>query len=558
MKEQNVECGVIDKIKKGLPASPSFIASISKITPKAKGTVLDLTDENNSSIKAIIEGKYEADIGSTIKITSYHLKIVDGTKLLIITAHEKTPNSKKPENKKEKTQPVEESKIPPKVLPSNDTSTMNPYTPIKDINMNSKQFTIKGKVIEKYPIKQYKNEKGEGSLLKFDVADETSSIEVICFNEMAHKFDSVQKGGIYCIKNGCIMQSNKFYSNTKSDFKIKLDKCSEVTQSQTDIKVIKQKCNFKSAAEITLKDCGQINVIGIVSEVYDAANITSKTGKSLCKRVIMLTDESNKKLEVTLWDKQAQDEEFTVNSVVAFRNAIGSIYNQKLTIKIVQTTTIIRDPDDDRKAELDKYASTLSSVKTEKIFQGYTPKSYSNSRVTIQKLKALSESKGADEEDKNYYSVIAEVENISKKKPFYNGCSMCQKKVNLEGLKYKCEKCNKFIDKPIAIYFLGVRIFDYTGVIFVNLFNEKAANLLHIPAEKIKDLYDSNKESEAMALLERVKCEQYNFIINTKRLSLSYNSTEQITYNVARIESVDYKAENELLINDIQSLLKKQ
>lgn len=64
---------------------------------------------------------------------------------------------------------------------------------------------------------------------------------------------------------------------------------------------------------------GHVDVIGVAQNVSDITEITTKVGKQLRKRDLMLVDRSEMGVKLTLWGKQAETFEADENAVLAFK-----------------------------------------------------------------------------------------------------------------------------------------------------------------------------------------------------------------------------------------------
>ena len=94
------------------------------------------------------------------------------------------------------------------------------YLPIKLLNQYSQDWRIKVKLARKYPIRNWSNSKGAGSILTVDLVDRNKSeIQAAFFNEAAAKFGPVlQEGKVYLMSGGQVKLANKRFTTIKNDF----------------------------------------------------------------------------------------------------------------------------------------------------------------------------------------------------------------------------------------------------------------------------------------------------------------------------------------------------
>lgn len=126
----------------------------------------------------------------------------------------KNINSKKTTNKKRKLQRTSEETINDSSHDTNESEKQNSYSEnmkkIQDLNVKLMDWTIKARVIAKFPIKSWEKNDTEGSLFNLKVIDETGEIRITGFNELIDKFyDKIEIDNIYYFKKGQIRLSNK-------------------------------------------------------------------------------------------------------------------------------------------------------------------------------------------------------------------------------------------------------------------------------------------------------------------------------------------------------------
>jgi len=94
------------------------------------------------------------------------------------------------------------------------------YTPINALNTMNPDWIICAKVTNKGAIRTYQNNKGEGKLFNFELADTYGSqIQATCFNAAAEKFEPmIEKGRIYKISKGDVKIANKRFCSIKNDY----------------------------------------------------------------------------------------------------------------------------------------------------------------------------------------------------------------------------------------------------------------------------------------------------------------------------------------------------
>ena len=64
-----------------------------------------------------------------------------------------------------------------------------------------------------------------------------------------------------------------------------------------------------------------VDVIGVVLEAGDVAQLVTKDGASRDKKALVIGDESNISIGITLWGKACHSKPINVGDIVAFQNA---------------------------------------------------------------------------------------------------------------------------------------------------------------------------------------------------------------------------------------------
>lgn len=104
--------------------------------------------------------------------------------------------------------------------------------PVKALNQFNKDWCIKVRVLKKNPLRTYKNARGEGCILSFDLIDrEGTMIQATCFNDKAKELDDkVQQEKVYTISGGMVKIANKKFTSIKNDYCLTLDRLAVVTE----------------------------------------------------------------------------------------------------------------------------------------------------------------------------------------------------------------------------------------------------------------------------------------------------------------------------------------
>mmetsp|Transcript_14477 Transcript_14477/g.14542 ORF Transcript_14477/g.14542 Transcript_14477/m.14542 type:complete len:183 (+) Transcript_14477:39-587(+) len=181
-----------------------------------------------------------------------------------------------------------------------EVSTLPIFTPISQLNPFMIVWAIKARVFKKYVV-PYFNE-NPGKFLAFHLIDaEGTKISGICFNKTADKFDFITEDAVYSIKGGAVRHERPEYKYFESNYKIQLYDTSEVKELDDDGSIPKYQFDFIPIAQLELLNENEIvDVCGIIVETFPPFEFQMKSGTSLIKRYVKITDETLNCIEIAL------------------------------------------------------------------------------------------------------------------------------------------------------------------------------------------------------------------------------------------------------------------
>jgi replication factor A1 len=222
-------------------------------------------------------------------------------------------------------------------------------TPIEHLSPYNNNWTIKARVTSKSDLRTWSNAKGEGKLFSVNLLDNTGEIKATAFNDVAEKYFNVfEVNKVYTLQKALVKVANKMYSNLKNDYEISMDHNTIVQLVRDDsgnVPTIQYKFVPINEIENTEKDA-IIDVIGVVIDGGELATITMKTTqKQMQKRDILISDDTQTSVRLTLWGKQATDVlNLDSNPVIVVKSARVSDYNGR-TLTTLSSSTVVYDPD---------------------------------------------------------------------------------------------------------------------------------------------------------------------------------------------------------------------
>lgn len=409
-------------------------------------------------------------------------------------------------------------------------------TEIKKIFPHKKSFTFKGRVVYKSEIKKFNTQKGEGKLFSFEVADKTGQIKCVAFSESVDAFFPViEAGRVYEISNVSVKPANKKFSNANSDFEIQLEKNSEVRVADDD-GIPKYSFSF-----IKISDLGSVggivDCLAIIKEIYPISKIVVKsTGKETSKRDLIIIDQTGN-CRLTIWGVKAE-EEYEKDSIICIKSVKVGDFNG-INLGTISSSIILSNID------------LAESVELLAWFQD------EGKNVIVEKPKRSPKRSFISEVKDNgleYANIQASTMFLKTEGLFYDSCPSenCNKKVSQEdnGM-YRCEKCNYTFDKCNHRYMINLHVGDFTGQLWVTLFDEHGKALLGVTATELKEINDQNPE-DVHNLIKGVMSKEYQFKIRTKEEN--YNGEIKLRSNCMELGFVDYPTETKRMLEAIEKV----
>lgn len=424
--------------------------------------------------------------------------------------------------------------------------------PIASLSPYQNRWTIKARVTNKTPIREWSNARSTGKLFSVDLLDESGEIRATMFNAECDKFiGMLEKDKVYYISNCTLKPANKKFSSINNDYEMTFtNSTSVIPVSEEDIGSLPSiKYNFVPLKSLSDASAGDvIDVLGICIEAADISTVTGKTNqKTYIKRDITLVDQSLASVTLTLWGEEAEAFESSNKPIIAVKNARVQEFQGGKTLSFSQSSILSKNPDIPESHKLQGWYASQSNTKFEAVSQRTGGSGSSgNDWILLKEIQDRQLGKG-DKAD--YFTVRAVVQAFRGSNTTYKACPTpdCNKKViDQNNGMFRCEKCNKEFNTFKYRLILPVSIGDWTNSVWVTLFQTEAEAILGATAQEMGESSDDHPA------LKRALFKQYIFRLRAK-LEF-YNDENRLKITCAGVKPVDHVDLSKRLINEIKAL----
>ena len=486
---------------------------------------------------------------------------------------------------------------------NNDNSIL--YTPFKQLNTLSSDYKLLIKVTSKGEIKPFKN--GNGKLFSFTIMDEFGSkMQAIGFDKIADKFkDMIAENNIYEITGGYIRTADKRFDPPGSDYKLILNDSSIIIKKNNLDNCIKDKfcdpdnkfCTLREVKDANVNSI--VNVICIIGDKGEPTYKETKNGSLLIRKTIVL-DQSNEKMELTLWRNFTQLKINNGDLLVCQKVRVNDFGGKNLTstteskifinppisdfpdiskeiqaLKIFSEQNelnkgIIESNDKDKDKEKNNnntntsnnnnfYNKSKNETNNFNYNNNYHNKNYNDKIVYIDSI--------LDEMDKYvfsdfdhrfpFYKIRATVTHLGHtEKNFYAGCPNreCNRKVSFSNGDWICQYCRQSFKTPKYYYSLNIRVKDCSSEYWVDIFGKPAELVMNMSADEYRNILINRDDEKLNQISESVEYKEFYFLLKV-RLN-KFNDTTKKKFTATKIEKINKKEETGRLVGDIKLKLK--
>ena len=476
------------------------------------------------------------------------------------------------------------------------------YTSLKLLTTLSKDYKLLVKVTSKGEIKQYRS--GKGKLFSFVIMDELGNkMQAVGFDKIADKFkDEIVENNIYEITGGYIRTADKRFDPPGSDYKLILTESTTITKKDDEEKNFKDKFTdpdnkFWNINEIKEAQINTIvNVVCLVGDKGEPTYKDTKSGSILIRKMFVL-DQSNEKMELTLWRNLTQLNMNNGDILVCKKVRVNDFGGKNLTSTTeskIYINPIITD--------FPEIAKEIQSLKLfaeqNEINKGINPQSDNNNDNNIKKNESIKANIASNKPEINnsninnnntiqkkefndkivyidsildemnkyaltdfdhrfpFYKIRATVTHLGHtEKNFYPGCPNreCNRKLTFSNGDWICQSCRQSFKTPRYYYSLNIRVKDCSSEYWVDIFGKPAEMIMNINADDYRNILVNRDEEKLGQISEGVEYKEFYFLLKV-RLN-KYNDTTKKKFTATKIERINKKESTGKLMNDLKMKL---
>jgi len=435
------------------------------------------------------------------------------------------------------------------------------YFPIMSINPYQNRWRIRGRVTNKGSLRKYQNARGEGQVMSFEIADDSGSIKVASFQDMAKQMSSkIVMGKTYTIARANLKQADARFNRCTSEWEMMLNNDSEVEPFEDDGSIAQIQYKFVEIADLAAKEPGTfIDILGVVIEVSDIVELTSRsTGDLLLKRLVTLTDRSEKSIGLTLWGDLAQNLITTAegNPILLCKGVRRGDF-QGVSLDSLRSSFFERNPALDEAFALKGWYDAIGkSVTIESVnsMAGGGIGLNDTERLTIKEGIELKEKDQVSDPKGMVFTIRAVLMMIKKDRDLWYPADpdTSKKLVPSSTGKWRNEMTSKEYDDPNYRYVLNVNAQDHTGTIWLSFFDEAAQTIIGKSATEMSDLQEF-RENEYERLLEAPLLKPY--VLRVRAKQDTWQDEVRVKYQVLKASPVDFGPESRIVMEDIREYL---
>ena len=443
--------------------------------------------------------------------------------------------------------------------------------PISSLNPYMGAWCVKARLAVKGNVRTFRNAKGEGKVMTVELVDEAgTAIQATVWKDAIDKYDAMlEVGKVYYVAKGSLRPANKQYSSCNNDYEMSLDGRCEIEPCTEPVDVSKMARAYElvkiDALARKIGTRGSVDVLAVVQSVGELGAVRRKSdNEEIQRRDVVLVDDTNKTVTLTLWNALAVEQGAQLATmaapIVAVRGLRVTDYNG-VSLSTVARSELFVEPSSadiaDRVAALraayDPNAETTAAgagLATARGPGGSGAGAAQRTTLVDMQPDLLPPATAPAAVG----LVTAAACLIKADQPMYYAACPEEgnnKKVVEENGKWYCEATQKTYDTCRRRYILRLKVQDHSGAGWVNVFHEQAREMLGVDAEDLHAIRESDP-AEYERVVKRAQFKDWHLKLKAKTEEYQGESRRRLT--VLQCAVPDYAAEAKHLLERIRAV----
>ena len=425
-------------------------------------------------------------------------------------------------NNNVKAEPQQSRAMPSHTKAPSSSAHANIY-PIESLSPYSHRWTIKARCTSKTDIKTWHNRNGEGKLFSVNFLDDSGEIRATGFGDQCDAlYDLFQEGSVYFISSPCRVQiAKKQFSNLPNDYEMTFERDTVVEKAEEQDGVPQIRFNFTTISDLqSVEKDTTIDIVGILKEVAETTQITSKTGKPYDKRELTMVDDTGYSVRMTVWGKTAATFEVPPESVVAFKGVKVSDFGGR-SLSLLSSGSMTANPDIEEAHKLKgwyDHQGRDESFATHANVTSTVGGATGSGRDPLKTVSQVKEENLGMSETPDWFMIRASIQYIKQDNFCYPACleEGCNKKVvEVDPGKWRCERHEKEFPRPEYRYIMSVNIMDHTGQLWLSCFDDTGRQIMGMTANELMEIKEVD-EKKLSDIFSGANCRVWNWKVKAK------------------------------------------
>lgn len=348
--------------------------------------------------------------------------------------------------------------------------------PISSLSPYQNKWVIRARVTNKSQIRTWNNAKGEGQLFSMDLLDESGEIRATAFRDMVDKYyDTIKVGKVYFFSKCQLKPANKQFSSLKNDYEMTFtsDTIVQECDDADDKSIPTIQYDFVPISSIAqLEQNSVVDIAGVCVECSDIQQFTARaSGKELKKRDVVLADQSQASVSLTLWGDDATNFVGAADHpVLVVKGARVTEFGGGKSVSVGSGGMMLVNPNVSEGHKLRSWYDNGGAAQVGENVSTKTGGAGSGFRTEWLTFYEAKEKKLGFGEKPDYFQIKGNIHLIKAANALYHACPQqdCNKKVVDQGNgTYRCEKCNN--DYPNFKYRMLMNVSKGGGFCFHQL-----------------------------------------------------------------------------------------